>query len=240
MTQQHTDNVLFSLDGKDVMRNRKKFEAGVKFAEAGHKAMAYYAGDGHGRLTEGASRHLAEFIKACILDKSLLEGRDAAWKPLSTKYSQRKRNRYGGSALDFWHLYGNIYDNIDIIWRGKYTRTIGIKRSEEATRPSGRGTYKIAQVAKILEFGGGEIPARPLFGAASSIFLQKHFPEWGNAAMEIFSKTYMQHFKDIQDNAEANLLSKLELNTQKELSRYMSFKGLDSAQISSVKAAFRK
>lgn len=219
MTQQHTDNILFSLDGKDVMRNRQLFKSGVKFAEAGHKAMAYFGEDGQGRLTEGAARHLAGFIKACIKNPSLLQGRDKAWAPLSKKYAYRK-NKAGGSSSLFWYFEGNIHDNIDIIWRGKHSRTVGIKRNTKAKRPMGRGTYNVAQVAKILEFGGGTgIPARPLFGPASHIFLKKHFPEWGRMATKVFTKTYSEYFEEVQDNFKADIINNLINNTKRHLSQ---------------------
>jgi len=238
MTQRHTDSVLFSLDGEDVGRTRAQFKAGVKFAEAGHKAMAYFNDDGEGRLTEGAAKHLAGFIKACIIDNSLLEGREQAWATLSDEYYKRKKGRYRGKPDTFWYLKGEIHDNIGIIWRGKWTRTVGIKRSATTERPSGRGSYNIAQVARILEFGGGDVPARPLFGPATQVWINKHFPDWGRFFGNVMSKTYPDFFKEVQNNLGADIVPSLKKQAQSELSRAIDMAFLEAKDKNNIKGTF--
>jgi hypothetical protein len=219
MVQRHTDNILFSLDGNDVMRNRRVFDAGVKFAEGGHKAMAYFCDEsGEGRLTEGAARHLAGFIKACIIDNSLLEGKQQAWASYSKQYAQRKKGKYKAGNKGYWELTGTLHDSIDIIWRGKHSRTVGIKRNVKVTRPSGRGSFSTAAVARLMEFGGGNnMPARSLFGPASLIFMHKYFPKWGRAAKRALSKTYAEYFKELRDKDINNINRLVQKNGKEEV-----------------------
>lgn len=84
-----------------------------------------------------------------------------SWKPLAPSTKERK----GSSRIYEDTL--KMVNSINILRRGT-SITVGIHKSHEYLRGSSNGleAIKVADVAAMNEFGGGKLPARPLWRPA--------------------------------------------------------------------------
>jgi len=165
-------NMLFSLNGKDFLSSYGKLEESYKYFRGTVQTMAHWsATSGGGRFTKLIS---LDFISQ--LKKWMIQEKFKSSEPYNEYYGRMKKD------LDsrFWMLRGNVYKNISIIYRGKHTQTVGIRRDIMVPRigidGKAYGTISIAVYAMINEFGGKNVKARPLFQPAMLEFIQHHFP----------------------------------------------------------------
>ena len=186
--------MLFSLNGIDFAENYGKLENALRFYKGTMQTMAYWSDtDGGGRFTVLISRYFVYQLKKWLLQTG--SGGNLALNHPSyhSKYAKFK-DKYGKFEDKPWMLFGNVYDNIDVIWRGKHTRTVGIKRTTMAVRKYGK-PISIAKYAAINEFGGKFHPPRPLFQPAMLKFITQHFPPMVNAVKKAIYKSAKEHGK---------------------------------------------
>ena len=102
-------------------------------------------------------KRLAEMAKSCLKHGVPPKGSGVSWPP----HAASTTRRLGEHTLLYWS--SQYYHQIGVYVRGKNI-FVGVKPSVRKTRPdSVPGKLTLTQVAKILEFGGGNVPARPLW-----------------------------------------------------------------------------
>ena len=188
---------LFSLDGKDVGADYVKLVNASRFFEGAVNSAAYWCDTtGGGRFTPLVASYAVSFIKDCIDDPSKI-GAGASWEELSPVFVDFKK-KYGYSKKH-WKMTGKLQESIGVIYRGRHTRTIGIKRSISTKRigfgGKKQGSIKVATYASFGEYGTGKQPARPLFGPAIREFTRRHFPKMVNAVDIAISKGIAEYSK---------------------------------------------
>jgi len=165
-------SMLFSLNGKDFMESYAKLESAHKFYRGTIQTMAQWSdATGGGRFTKLISLDFISYLKQAIVNGTYKSG-----VPYNEVYGKKK---FAKDPRE-WFLYGNVVNNISIVYRGKHAQTVGIVRSIKVPRigMDGKqyGTIGIAEYAMINEFGGANHPARPIFQPAMRDFIAQHFP----------------------------------------------------------------
>lgn len=186
--------MLFSLNGIDFASNYGKLENALRFYKGTMQTMAHWSDtDGGGRFTILISRYFIYQLKKWMMETG--EGGTLALNhpPYHSKYEKFK-DKYGKFGDKPWMLLGGVYDNVDVIYRGKHTQTVGIKRSIMAKRKYGT-PISIAKYAAINEFGGRFHPPRPLFQPAMLKFVSQHFPPMVKALKKAIYNSAKEHGK---------------------------------------------
>lgn len=190
-------NMLISLDGKDIAVSYGELEKALRFYKGTMQTMAHWSDtSGGGRFTILISRTFIAQLKKWMLQGGLSLNHPA----YNSKYKKFK-DKYGKYGQKPWMLFGNVYENIDVIWRGKHTRTVGIKRSIKVNRKYG-GPISIAKYAAINEFGGKFHPPRPLFQPAMLKFISQHFPPMVSAFKKAIKKAAKEHDRSLAVTSE--------------------------------------
>jgi len=183
-------NYLFTLD-------KQTFGAGVKgMMEIGKEflavagAMAYFDNaEGSGRFTFQVARACVEVVKACIKSPEgggISEVNKVLWNV--TPRWQRDRAKYGTrGATQTWFFRGAVYNSIDVIYFGKHVQNVGIRtdfkvpHSSYPEPPGGSKarykTIKVAEYARMLEFGTNKRSPMPLFAPAIAVFTRTYWPQ---------------------------------------------------------------
>lgn len=192
-------SMLFSLNGKDFMESYAKLESAHKYYRGTMQTVAQWSDtDGGGRFTKLISLDYISYLKQAIK---------------SGKYSFGEYNEYYGrnkfkTGNKPWYLYGNVHDNLSVIWRGRHTQTVGIKKGIRVPRigMSGKqyGTISIAKYAMINEFGNGNHPARPIFQYAMRDFIKEHFPPMVKAFERAFYREGKKESEKVMKRAATN------------------------------------
>lgn len=101
---------------------------------------------------------LAKMAKTCLRKGMPPPNSGVSWPP----HAASTTRRLGAHTLLYWST--QYYHAIGVYTRGKHI-FVGVKASQRKTRPdkSSPSGLTLTQVAKILEFGGGRVPARPLW-----------------------------------------------------------------------------
>ena len=100
---------------------------------------------------------LAKMAKTCIKNGMPPPNSGVSWPP----HAASTTRRLGEHTLLYWS--SQYYRAVGVYTRGRYV-FVGVKSGVKKTRPDGHNSgLTLLQVAKILEFGGGKIPARPLW-----------------------------------------------------------------------------
>lgn len=100
---------------------------------------------------------LAKMAKTCLRKGMPPSNSGVSWPP----HAASTTRRLGEHTLLYWS--SQYYHAVGVYTRGRYI-FVGVKSSVKKTRPDGRTSgLTLLQVAKVLEFGGGKIPARPLW-----------------------------------------------------------------------------
>lgn len=178
-------NMLFSLDGTDFAAAYGALGQTHHWIGGAWNSMAYWSDtEGGGRFTV----KISEFFVA-KLREWMLQGVFKSGEPYSYRYELFKK-KFGSKE---WMLYGNVYKYLSVIWRGKHSRTVGIKRGIKVPRIGidGKtyGTISVAKYAAIHEFGGGDFKQRRLFAPAMKRFVAKHFPPMVQMVERVIAKT---------------------------------------------------
>ena len=178
-------DMLFSLDGTDFAASYGALAQTHHWLGGAWNSMAYWSDtEGGGRFTKKVS----EFFIA-KLREWMLAGTFASGKPHSYRYELFKK-KFGNKE---WMLYGNVYKYLSVIWRGKHSRTVGIRRDIMVPRIGidGKqyGTISVAKYAAIHEFGGGNFKQRRLFAPAMARFVSKHFPPMAKMVERVIAQT---------------------------------------------------
>lgn len=100
---------------------------------------------------------LAKMAKTCLRNGMPPPNSGVSWPP----HAASTTRRLGEHTLLYWS--SQYYHAVGVYTRGRNI-FVGVKSSVKKTRPDGRTSgLTLLQVAKVLEFGGGKIPARPLW-----------------------------------------------------------------------------
>ena len=101
---------------------------------------------------------LAKMAKTCLRKGMPPPNSGVSWPP----HAASTTRRLGEHTLLYWS--SQYYRAIGVYQRGKNI-FVGVKSGTKKTRPdrSNPSGLTLLQVAKILEFGGGIVPARPLW-----------------------------------------------------------------------------
>lgn len=100
---------------------------------------------------------LAKMAKTCLRRGMPPSNSGVSWPP----HAASTTRRLGEHTLLYWS--SQYYRAVGVYTRGRNI-FVGVKSSVKKTRPDGRTSgLTLLQVAKVLEFGGGKIPARPLW-----------------------------------------------------------------------------
>ncbi len=100
---------------------------------------------------------LAKMAKTCLRNGMPPSNSGVSWPP----HAASTTRRLGEHTLLYWS--SQYYHAVGVYTRGRNI-FVGVKSSVKKTRPDGRTSgLTLLQVAKVLEFGGGKIPARPLW-----------------------------------------------------------------------------
>lgn len=101
---------------------------------------------------------LAKMAKTCLRKGMPPPNSGVSWPP----HAASTTRRLGEHTLLYWS--SQYYRAIGVYQRGKNI-FVGVKSGTKKTRPDGSNPsgLTLLQVAKILEFGGGKVPARPLW-----------------------------------------------------------------------------
>lgn len=100
---------------------------------------------------------IVRMAKTCLKRGMPPPGSGVSWPP----HAESTTRKLGEHTLLYWS--GQYHNQIKLLRRGKYIFA-GVHGSTNKTRPDGRkSNLTLLQVAKILEFGGGRVPARPLW-----------------------------------------------------------------------------
>lgn len=100
---------------------------------------------------------LAKMAKTCLRKGMPPKNSGVSWPP----HAASTTRRLGEHTLLYWS--SQYYHAIGVYKRGRNI-FVGVNSSVKKTRPDGRNSgLTLLQVAKILEFGGGKVPARPLW-----------------------------------------------------------------------------
>lgn len=101
---------------------------------------------------------LARMAKTCLRRGMPPPNSGVSWPP----HAASTTRRLGAHTLLYWST--QYYHAIGVYKRGKYV-FVGVRSNTKKTRPDGSNPsgLTLTQVAKILEFGGGKVPARPLW-----------------------------------------------------------------------------
>lgn len=170
-------SMLFSLNGQDFMASYGKLQDAHQYYKGTIQTLAKWSDtDGGGRFTKLISLDYISYLKQAIAS-----GKYTFGQPYNEIYGRMK----GKKDPREWFLYGNVVNNISVIWRGRHTQTVGIPKSTKVPRigMDGKqyGTISIAKYAMINEFGGTNHPARPIFQYAMRDFIKEHFPPMAKA-----------------------------------------------------------
>ena len=165
-------SMLFSLDGKDFMESYSKLESAYTYWQGTAKTLARWSDtEGGGKFTNLISLDFISYLKQAIAS-----GKYKANVPYNEQYGRMK---FAKDPRE-WFLFGNVINSISIIYRGRHTQTVGIRRSMLVPRIGidGKryGSISIARYAMINEFGLDEHPARPIFQPAMRDFIAENFP----------------------------------------------------------------
>lgn len=100
---------------------------------------------------------LAKMAKTCLRKGMPPSNSGVSWPP----HAASTTRRLGEHTLLYWS--SQYYHAVGVYTRGRNI-FVGVKSSVKKIRPDGRTSgLTLLQVAKVLEFGGGKIPARPLW-----------------------------------------------------------------------------
>ena len=100
---------------------------------------------------------LAKMAKTCLRNGIPPKNSGVSWPP----HAASTTRRLGEHTLLYWS--SQYYHAIGVYKRGRNI-FVGVNSGVKKTRPDGRNSgLTLLQVAKILEFGGGKVPARPLW-----------------------------------------------------------------------------
>lgn len=105
------------------------------------------------------AERLAKTARSCIAHGMPPKGSGVSWPP----HAASTINRLGEHTLLYWS--SQYYNHIRVLKRGKHI-AVGVPPGLNKTRPDGwksSSPLTLSQVAKILEFGGGKVPPRPLW-----------------------------------------------------------------------------
>lgn len=196
MRQMAPRNMLFSLDGKDMGASYTKLVNASVFYGDCEKMIGYFGPYG-GRFTDKTSEAYIVLIKKAIKDPSKL----GTSKPFKDSYADWRAKQ--GLGMAPWYLYGNVYENVGIIYRGKHTKTVGIQRGVKVPQIGFSGESKrmvsVAWYASLVEFGSKYMDPNPLFGPAAVKFTGKYWPQSVQGvkkAMEQAALKYVGKFAD--------------------------------------------
>lgn len=229
-------NMLFSLDGNDMFENFGKLESSMRFYMGGAKTMAYWSDtEGGGRFTLKVSQYFIYQLKEWILGtgNSKLHLPDT---PYSSRYEKFKQKL--GLAMRPWLLFENVYKNVDVIWRGKHGRTVGIRRSIKVPRVGvdgkSYGSISVARYAAINEFGGRFHKPRPLFTIAMLKFTSQHFPRMAKMMKRAIINATMKQKKFL-----VGAVSSEATGTASNVISEASLKGAEAVAKANVDSIFR-
>ena len=100
---------------------------------------------------------LAKMAKTCLRKGIPPHNSGVSWPP----HAASTTRRLGEHTLLYWS--SQYYHAIGVYKRGRNI-FVGVNSGVKKTRPDGHTSgLTLLQVAKILEFGGGKVPARPLW-----------------------------------------------------------------------------
>ncbi|MCM1438797.1 MAG: hypothetical protein NC131_06250 [Roseburia sp.] len=100
---------------------------------------------------------LSKMAKTCLRKGMPPPNSGVSWPP----HAASTTRRLGEHTLLYWS--SQYYHAIGVYKRGKNV-FVGVKSGVKKTRPdNAKSRLTLLQVAKILEFGGGRVPARPLW-----------------------------------------------------------------------------
>lgn len=173
-------NMLFSLDGKDFATSYGNLKNAQNFVEGTAKSMAYWSNSqGGGRFTNRVSKFFVSKLKFWIMNPEKLPGTNWGSVGYSTRYGKWKQDKFG--SVRHWHLVGHVKENIDVIYRGRHSQTVGIRRDIMVPRInlSGKvyGFVRVAWYASLLEFGSKQMEPKPLFMPGMRYFVSTYFPK---------------------------------------------------------------
>lgn len=112
---------------------------------------------------------LARMAKSCLAHGLPPSGSGVSWPP----HTAATTKRLGAHTLLYWST--QYYHAIRVSKRGRNIY-VGVPAGLKKTRPDGyKGTNRLTlvQVAKILEYGGGNVPARPLWNPLWAVMKDK-------------------------------------------------------------------
>lgn len=181
--------MLFSLDMED-------FAAGVgRLMGCGIAALSFANGlaymsneNGSGFFDKYAAAYGVVHIRNCINNPDKYGMPTGTWKRSDDWLDLIDKAGVLNTSITKPYKYtGTLYNSIGVIYRGKHSRTIGIRRSIKVKRSvfpqSTAGTIPVATIAKILEWGLSPrkgkmsgIAPRLLFTYGIRSFAQKEFP----------------------------------------------------------------
>jgi len=191
--------MLFSLNGVDFAANYGKLEKAHKFYLGGVQTLAYWSETkGGGRFTKLISTYFVSQLKRWMKEGAAFLKYTESYNPQYQKYKEKY------NVLP-WLLHKNVYKNIGIIYRGKHTQTVGIRRNIMVPRIgiNGKqyGNISVAKYAMINEFGGKLHPARPLFMPAMLRFVSEKFPPMANMVKKAIYDAAKNESKDMTTKA---------------------------------------
>ncbi len=173
-------NMLFSLDGKDFAASYGQLKNVHRFIEGTAKSFAYWSNSqGGGRFTVKVSKFFVSKLKFWIMNPEQLPGTNWDSVGYTSRYGKWKQDTFG--TLRHWYMSGHVYKNIDVIYRGKHSQTVGIRKDVVVPRINFSGkTYgfvRVAWYASLLEFGSKIMEPKPLFMPGMRYFVSVYFPK---------------------------------------------------------------
>lgn len=105
------------------------------------------------------AERLAKTARSCLAHGMPPRGSGVSWPP----HAASTVKRLGEHTLLYWS--SQYYHHIQVLKRGKHI-AVGVPPGLHKTRPDGwksSSPLTLSQVAKILEYGSGKIPPRPLW-----------------------------------------------------------------------------
>jgi hypothetical protein len=161
--------MFFSLDANDFGKMYGDLQEGYRFMEGAVNSMAYFANEGGGRFTPLVSKYYVGFLREAI-DRPYILNPMPHWP-------KKKSKRYlAKTGPQRWKVTGMIQQSIDVIWRGRHTQTVGIRRDIMRDRDYG-DPISVAATAKFLEWGTIKMQEAPLFQPALQTFVNQNWPK---------------------------------------------------------------
>lgn len=118
---------------------------------------------------------LLDIVKRSLATGNPPPGSGVSWPPLSEK-TKKAYKSWGFENTHLWYVIGNMYRRVGIFaTRGNKTIYVGFPQGVRATHPNKNAQRNLntrptlQALAKLLEKGGGRVPARPLFAPAFKV-----------------------------------------------------------------------